>query len=276
MFSLIQDRRGRFSALRAVALAILVMPALRLGLLWAMGDLGGRPVREVTRGTGDFAVYFLLTSLAITPFRTVLDWQRIVPLRRMIGVAAASYVGIHLMLYVIDQKFDLIKVATEIALRFYLTIGFVTFLGLLALAITSTDGWTRRLGRRWKSLHKLAYPLAVLALFHYFLQSKADVSAAVFVAGLFLWEMIWRLSSRASRLYWWPLPLIAVAASIATASVEALWYGLATRIDPLRVLDANLDLGYGPRPAVWILICGLGLSAVAAVTRWRQSRAQPA
>ena len=72
------------------------------------------------------------------------------------------------------------------------------------------------------------------------------------------------------------LLLLAVAASIATASVEALWYGLATRIDPLRVLDANLDLGYGPRPAVWILICGLGLSAVAAVTRWRQSRAQPA
>jgi sulfoxide reductase heme-binding subunit YedZ len=197
-------------------------------------------------------------------------------LRRMIGVAAASYAGIHLMLYVIDQKFDLIKVVTEIALRFYLTIGFVTFLGLLALAITSTDSWTKRLGRRWKSLHKLAYPLAVLALFHYFLQSKADVSAAVFVAGLFLWEMVWRLTSRASRLHWWPLPLIALGASIATAAVEALWYGLATRIDPTRVLDANLDLNYGPRPAVWILICGLALSALAAVTRWRQSRAQPA
>lgn len=276
MFSLIQDRRGRFSMLRALTLTILVIPALRLGVLWAMGDLGGRPVREVTRGTGDFAVYFLLTSLAITPLRSVLDWQRLVPLRRMIGVAVACYVGIHLMLYVIDQKFDLIKVASEIALRFYLTIGFATFLGLLALAITSSDRWMKRLGRRWKQLHKLAYPLAALGLFHYFLQSKADVSAAVFVAGLFLWEMIWRLTSRASRLDWWPLPLIAVAAALATAAVEALWYGLATHIDPMRVLDANLDLGYGPRPAVWILICGLGLSGVAAVTRWRQSRVQPA
>lgn len=273
MFSLIQDRRGRFSLIRAITLTILVVPGLRLAVLWATGGLGGRPVMEFTHGTGDFAVYFLLASLAITPLRVVLDWQRIVPLRRMIGVAAACYAGLHLMLYVIDQKFDLIKVATEIALRFYLTIGFVTFLGLLALAITSTDGWMKRLGRRWKKLHKLAYPLAVLALFHYFLQSKADVSAAVFVAGLFLWEMIWRLTSRASRLHWWPVPLIAIGAALATAAVEALWYGLATRINPYQVLDANLDLSYGPRPAVSILLCGLTLAAISGITRWRQSRA---
>ena len=272
MFSLIQDRRGRFSLIRAITLTILVVPALRLSILWATGGLGGRPVREFTHGTGDFAVYFLLASLAITPLRVVLDWQRIVPLRRMIGVGAACYAGIHFMLYVIDQKFDLMKVASEIALRFYLTIGFVTFLGLLTLAITSTDGWMKRLGRRWKLLHKLAYPLAVLALFHYFLQSKADVSAAVFVAGLFLWEMIWRLTSRASRLQWWPIPLIAVGAALATAAVEALWYGLATRIDPLQVLDANLDLSYGPRPAISILLCGLALAAVAGLRRWRQNR----
>eukprot|EP01037_Dinobryon_pediforme_P005244 gene5244-5296_t len=273
MFSLIQDRRGRFSPLRAVTLTVLVLPFLRLAVLWATGGLGGRPVMEFTHGTGDYAVYFLLTSLAITPLRTVLDWQRIVPLRRMIGVGAACYAGTHFCLYVIDQKFDLIKVATEIALRFYLTIGFVALLGVLALAITSTDGWTKRLGRRWKSLHRLAYPLTVLALLHYFLQSKADVSAAVFVAGLFLWEMIWRLTSRASRLYWWPVPLIGIAAALATAGVEALWYGLATKIHAVQVLEANLDLDYGPRPAVSILLCGLALSVVAGVRRWRQSRA---
>ena len=273
MFSLIQDRRGRFSLIRAITLTILIVPGTRLAVLWATGGLGGRPVLELTHGTGDFAVYFLLASLAITPLRVVLDWQRILPLRRMIGVGAACYAGIHLLLYVIDQKFNMIKVVSEIALRFYLTIGFVTFLGLLTLAITSTDGWMKRLGRRWKTLHKLAYPLAVLALFHYFLQSKADVSAAVFVAGLFLWEMIWRLTSRASRLHWWPVPLIAVGAALATAALEALWYGLATKIDPLRVLDANLDISYGPRPAVTILLCGLALAGIAGIRRWRQSRA---
>ena len=270
--ALVQDRRGRFSPLRAATLAILVIPAVRLFVLFVTGGLGGRPVLEFTRGIGDFAVYFLLASLAITPLRTVLDWQRLIPLRRMIGVAAACYAGIHFSLYVIDQKFDLLHVASEIALRFYLTIGFVTFLGLVALAVTSTDSWLKRLGRRWKQLHKLAYPLAALALFHYFLQSKADVSAAVFVAGIFAWEMIWRLTSRASRLHWWPIPLIALGAALATAGIEVSWYGLATRIDPLRVLQANLDIAYGPRPAVAILVCGLFLSALAALRRWRQNR----
>jgi sulfoxide reductase heme-binding subunit YedZ len=272
MLSLIRDRRGRFSTIRTVTLAILVIPFLRLLVLWLTGGLGGRPVMEFTHATGDYAVYFLLASLAVTPLISALGWQRLTTLRRRIGVAAACYAGIHLCLYVIDQKFDMLKVASEIALRFYLTIGFVTFLGLLALAITSTDGWIKRMGPRWKQLHKLAYPLAALALFHYFLQSKADVSAAVFVAGLFMWEMIWRLTSRASRLQWWPLPLIAVAAALATAVVEASWYGLATRIKAMQVLQANLDLSYGPRPAVSILLCGLAFSAVALVVRWRQQR----
>ena len=272
MLSLIQDRRGRFSPLRACTLAVLVIPGLRLAVLWAAGGLGGRPVMEFTHGTGEWAVYFLLASLAVTPLRQILDWQALIPLRRRIGVAAGCYAALHFSLYVIDQKFNLFKVASEIALRFYLTIGFVTFLGLLALTITSTDAWVKKLGPRWKKLHRIAYPLAVLALFHYYLQSKADVSAAVFVTGVYAWEMIWRLTSRASRLQWWPLPLISVGAAVATALIEFAWYGLGTKINPVLVLQANLDLSYGPRPAVWILFCGLAFSAIALVRRWRLRR----
>ncbi len=270
MFSLVQDRRGRFSPHRAVMLTVLCAPMARVAWLALTGGLGGRPVTEATHQTGDWTVYFLLLSLAITPLRTVLDWQRLLPLRRMIGVASACYGSIHLLIYCFDQKWNLLTVASEIALRFYLTIGFVTLLGLLTLAITSTDGWMRRLGRRWKRLHRLAYPLAVLALFHYFLQSKADVSPAVFVAGLFIWEMLWRLTPAAARRRWWPLPLLAIAAGLLTAGVECAWYGLATRIDPLKVLSANFDLGYGPRPAVWVVIACLALAAVAGLWRWRR------
>jgi len=272
MLSLIQDRRGRFSPLRAFTLAVLVIPGLRLAVLWATGGLGGRPVMEFTHGTGEWAVYCLLASLAITPLRQVLDWQKLIPLRRMIGVGAGCYAALHFSLYVIDHKFNLFIVVTEIARRFYLTIGFVTFLGLMALAITSTDAWVKKLGPRWKKLHRLAYPLAVLALFHYYLQSKADVGPAVFVTGLFAWEMIWRLTSRASRLQWWPLPLISVGAAMATAAIEFAWYGLATKINPVQVIEANLDLSYGPRPAVWVLLCGLAFSAIALVRRWRRNR----
>jgi sulfoxide reductase heme-binding subunit YedZ len=270
--SLIRDRRGRFSWSRSLTLAVLIAPGLRLFLLWLSGGLGGRPIREFTHGTGDWAIYFLLASLAVTPLRAVLDWQFLVPLRRRIGVAAACYAGLHVSLFVIDQKFDLLVVAREIALRFYLTIGFCVLIGLLALAITSTDAWVRRLGRRWKALHRLAYPLAAFGLFHYFLQSKADVTPAVFVAGIYLWEMLWRLQPRQWRLAWWPLPVLGVTAALATALVEAAWYGLATRIDPWVVLRANLEPQDGLRPAVLVLACGLALGIAAAAKRWRRTR----
>jgi methionine sulfoxide reductase heme-binding subunit len=158
-------------------------------------------------------------------------------------------------------------------LRCAFTIGFVVFLGLLALAITSTDGWVRKLGVRWKKLHRLSYPLVALGLFHYFLQSKSNISPAVFVAGLFLWEMLWRLQPPAWRRRWLPLPALAVAAGLATAAVEALWYGMATRINPWQVLAANLDLGYGPRPAVEATICALLLAGLAGAIRLRSLRA---
>ncbi len=258
--------------MRAVMLTLLCAPMAQVAFLAATGGLGGRPVMEATHRTGDWAVYFLLLSLAVTPLRAVLDWQRILPLRRMIGVGAACYAGAHFLIYCFDQKWNLFTVASEIALRSYLTIGFVTFLGLLTLAVTSTDGMIQRLGRRWKKLHRIVYPLAVLALFHYYLQSKADVSAAVFVSGLFIWEMLWRLTPRAARLNWWPLPVLAVLAAVVTALAEFAWYGLATRINPVPVIAANLDLSYGPRPAVAVLLAGVVLAVISALRRWRQRR----
>jgi len=279
MIAWVCDRRGRFSPVRAATLALLVLPGLDLVLAWALGGMavpqsglsGARPVMAVIHGTGDWAVYCLIASLAVTPLRNVLGWDRIVPLRRMIGVAAACYAVAHFLLYVVDQKYNLLVVFSEIALRFYLTIGFLVLLGLIALAWTSRDRWITRLGRRWKQLHRLAYLLAPLALFHYALQSKLDVSAAMIVAGLFVWEGLWRLMPRARRLEWWPLPLLALATGIVTAGIEVAWYGLATRVDPLRVLQSNLDLSYGPRPAMAVLLCAILLSLLALLRRVRRT-----
>ena len=100
----------------------------------------------------------------------------------------------HISLYVADQMFDLWKVASEIALRLYLTIGFTALLGLTALAVTSTDGMVRRLGgKRWQRLHNIIYGIGLLALIHFFQQTKADVSVPTFVAGLFGWMIGYRL-----------------------------------------------------------------------------------
>ena len=186
-----RDRRGRFLPFKAAVLASLFVPGALYGFWLATGQLGGRPVMEAIHGPV-CGRCFLLISLAITPFARALDVPALLLVRRNVGVAAACYAVAHLSLYVVDQNFKLLTVISEIALRFYLTIGFVTLLVLLALAVTSTDGWVKKLGRNWKRLHRLAYLAGAVALLHFYIQSKLNVSEPVFVSGLFVWLMAWR------------------------------------------------------------------------------------
>ena len=261
-----RDPAGRFSWLKIAVLLVLLWPGLNLILRTLAHDLGGRPITEVTHVTGDWAVRFLLATLAVTPLRAVLDWPRVVILRRMLGVGSACYAGAHFLIYCFDQKWNLYVVASEIVLRFYLTIGFVTLLGLLVLAITSTDGWQKRLRQRWKKLHRLVFPIALLALLHYFLQSKADVTAAVFAAGVFAWLGLWRLAPRRMQGRIWLIMGLAAVAPVATALVEGLWYATATGVRASRVLLANLDPAM-MRPSAEVLICAALLLAAMLVRR---------
>ncbi len=258
-----RDPAGRFSWLKLAVLLLVLAPGVDAAVLFALGGLGSRPVTEAIHRTGDWAVRFTLIALAVTPARVVWDWARAVYLRRMLGVTAALYALAHLLLYCADQNWVLGKIASEIVLRVYLTIGFIALAGLQVLAITSTDRAIRRMGKSWNVLHRLIYLLAALALVHFFMQSKADVSNATFVAGLYVWLMLWRLVPRrvAGRL--WVLPPLAVAAGLLTVGVEAAWYALATRVDVGRVVAANLDFSFGPRPAVAVAIAGMLVFAVA-------------
>ncbi|HVZ07650.1 MAG TPA: ferric reductase-like transmembrane domain-containing protein [Rhodopila sp.] len=254
--------------LKAAVLPTLFVPGLLTAFWLATDQLGGRPVMAAIHGTGLWAIRLVLISLAITPFARALDWPNLLLVRRMVGVAAACYAGAHLALYVVDQNFRLTTVASEIAVRFYLTIGFVALLGLIALAATSTDAAMRRMRRNWKRLHRLAYPIGAIALLHYFIQSKLNVSEPVFVAGLFLWLMLWRLlpetwtRTRSIAALTAVYAGLAMTAGVMTAAVEIAWYGLATRIDPWRVVTANETLAHGVRPAHWVLLCGLGGLAI--------------
>ncbi|NJM92261.1 MAG: hypothetical protein HC861_06185, partial [Rhodospirillaceae bacterium] len=144
-----------------------------------------------------------------------------------------------------------------IALRYYLTIGFAGLLILLALAATSTDGMVRRLGgKRWAALHRLVYGAGALAIVHFFIQSKADVTEPFVMGGLFLWLMLWRILSRYGLL---PrdargvltLILLAAISAAAAAGAEALYYHLKNGVDVMRVLAANWSMGIGVRPS-WI------------------------
>ena len=269
-----RDRNGAFAPFKALVFAALFIPAiLLLEAVW-QGGLGPKPWQEATRDIGTWTIRLLLVSLAVTPARQVLRQPRIGELRRMIGVACFAYAVLHLFLYAGDLAFDWAKVVSEIIRRIYLTIGFVALLGLGVLAATSTDGMLRRLGGpAWRRLHRLVHPIAVLALVHFTLQSKADVTEPMLMAGLYAWLAGYRLvapEGGAPGLV--ALLALAVGAAMATAGIEFAWYGLATGIDPWRVLEANLDITFGFRPALWVGIAGLGAMALRVVPMLRRRK----
>ncbi len=272
-----RDRRGRFLPFKASVLVSLCIPGAVYAVWLATGQLGARPVMEAVHGTGLWAVRLFLISLTITPFARALDWPSLLLVRRNLGVAAACYAVAHLSLYIADQNFNILTVISEIALRFYLTIGFITLLVLLALAVTSTDAWVKKLGRNWKRLHRLAYPFAALALLHFYIQSKLNVSEPVFVSGLFIWLMAWRVlpeSWRRDQRIAFTAALygaLAVLSGLVTALLEFGWYGLATKVNPVRVLYANESIARGLRPAHWVFVVTVSLAAVFVMRRLQRS-----
>lgn len=252
-----RDRRGRFIPIKATVLAACFIPGAVLAYWWIAGALGGRPVTEVIHGTGDWAIRFLLISLTITPAAHALAWPRLLLVRRIVGLTALAYAVAHFLLYIVDQKFHLDVVATEIIQRFYLTIGFLVLVGLIMLGVTSTDGSMRRMGRWWKRLHRIVYGLAAIGLLHYFIQSKSNVSEPVYFAGLFVWLLVWRVMPAAWHRSVITGLVLSVFAMLATVGIEFAWYSLATGINPWRVLAASETLRFGLRPAHYVGLTGL-------------------
>jgi sulfoxide reductase heme-binding subunit YedZ len=257
------DRNGRFSVLRATVLAALLLPALVILVDGLTGELGPRIINEIIHRNGLWAIRLLMISLAITPLRRILQWPQLITVRRMVGVAAFAYAAAHLATYILDQGFDLPKVATEIALRLYLTIGLVALVGLAVLAATSTDRMLRRLGgRRWRRLHQSVYAIGVLASIHYFMQSKLALAEPTVLAGLFAWLMGYRI------VYWlwgeqrglslWMVTALAPAAALLTAISEAIGFWYFIGVPPQLILAADLSFEAGIRPA-WIVF-GTGMA----------------
>jgi sulfoxide reductase heme-binding subunit YedZ len=263
---------GRLSALRIITLGLLCLPVVIAVYDYGTAGFGARPVNDVIHRTGYWALIFMLAALAITPLRRIARINHLVDVRRMIGVAAFIYIAAHLGLYVADQMFDLKKVATEIALRLYLTIGFIAWLGLAALAATSTDGMVRRLGpKRWQRLHNAIYGIALLALIHFFQQTKADVWLPTLIAGLFAWMIGYRalLKWRKGRdeLPGWMLVILSVGVAGLTFIAEAVGIAVVFGVSPLRILGMAFDFYdlESIRPGWWVLGAGLLMAAIGGV-----------
>lgn len=162
-------------AVRLGVFALCLLPAALLTQALFTGGLGVNPVETLLRDLGDWGLRLLLVTLAITPLRWLTGAAWLIRLRRMLGLFAFTYVVLHLSVFVVfEHSLRLAGILDDIANRPYILVGFSAFLLLLPLALTSTQGWMRRLGRRWKQLHWLVYPAAILGVAHFFLLIKAN------------------------------------------------------------------------------------------------------
>jgi sulfoxide reductase heme-binding subunit YedZ len=177
--------------------AILVWGALQ-------GGLGANPIEKITHWTGRASLTLIMVTLAVTPLRRLSGVNSIIQTRRLLGLFAFFYATLHLLTYVVlDLFFDFSHVAEDILERPYITVGFTALVLMVPLAITSTRGWIRRLGKKWAMLHRLIYLSGALGVLHFYWKVKADTRLPLIYAGVFAILMLARLR--------WPRPGVARA-----------------------------------------------------------------
>ena len=162
-----------------------LLPLAWLFWLTWQDRLGVNPVETLSHRTGDWSLRFLLLTLAVTPLRRLTGWNGLIKFRRMLGLFAFFYVCLHFGVYLIfDQFFDWASIVEDVAKRPYITVGFAGWLLLIPLAVTSTNGMTKRLGRNWQRLHRLVYLIGTLGVLHYLWLVKADITEPLLYGGI--------------------------------------------------------------------------------------------
>lgn len=189
----------------AKRLVWVLAPLPGLWMLWLLltGGLGANPVEALSRLSGDWTLRLLLATLAVTPLRRLTGWSTLTALRRPLGLWAFGYASLHALVYlVLDQTLDAAAIQDDLIHRPYLALGLSAFLLLVPLAATSTRRLMSRLGSRWRQIHRLIYPAAILGVLHYLWQDKVDLVeplAYAFLLGLLL-------ALRLPWLGWFPRP----------------------------------------------------------------------
>ncbi len=160
-------------------------------------DLTANPIEYITHFTGDWTIRFIVLTLAVSPLRKLLHQPQWIRYRRMIGLFAFFYGFLHFMTWLwLDKFFDVHEMAKDVVKRPFITAGFLAFILMVPLAITSTSGWIRRLGgRRWNMLHKLIYVTAIAAVIHYYWLVKSDIRLPLLYGFLVSLELLYRLGA---------------------------------------------------------------------------------
>ncbi|MFA9274339.1 MAG: sulfite oxidase heme-binding subunit YedZ [Candidatus Aquirickettsiella gammari] len=192
--------------LKFIVFVFSALPFLRLGYAVYQDNLGANPLEYITRNTGDWTLYFLCITLAITPLRKLLAWHWLIRLRRMLGLYSFFYASLHFLTFLwFDHFFDISDMWRDIVKRPFITVGSIAFVLLLPLAITSNNAMIRRLGgKQWQLLHRLIYLIAPLGVLHYFWMKAGKnlllqpLLFAAIVSALLGVRLYWRLQSKAA------------------------------------------------------------------------------
>jgi len=198
----------QMAVIKTVVFILCLLPLTRLVGFATLDQLGANPLEFITRNTGDWTLYFLCITLAVTPMRKISGWSWLLRLRRMLGLYAFFYASLHFLTFLwFDHFFDLAEMWADVLKRPFITVGFLGFAGLLPLALTSTNGMIKRLGgKRWQLLHRLIYLIVPAGVLHYYWMKagKHDLSQplmfAVLVGVLLLMRVWWRWSASRSEL----------------------------------------------------------------------------
>jgi len=191
------NARRRILLLKAAIWLVGLAPTAWLAAGFFRGTLGVLPVDTIILVEGRWTLAFLLATLAVTPIRRLTGWNRAVRVRRLLGLFAFFHACVHFLAYAgIDRLFALGYILEDVRDRRYITAGFAALILLIPLAVTSTKGWIRRLGKRWLKLHRLVYVSASLGVLHFYWKVRADtfwpLVAALTLAGLFAVRVMYR------------------------------------------------------------------------------------
>lgn len=198
----------RSSLIKPVVFAAALVPLALLVWDGLTGGLGANPIEAIELRTGRWALRFIAITLAVTPLRRITGWNEAIKYRRMLGLFAFFYATLHLAAFIgLDMFFDVSDIVEDIVKHPYITIGMLTWLLLLPLAITSTKGWVRRLGgKRWNRLHQLVYVAAITGTIHYLWAVKKDTFLPLVYLTIIgallawrLWDWLARRRARAAR-----------------------------------------------------------------------------
>jgi sulfoxide reductase heme-binding subunit YedZ len=190
------DRIARRLA-KPLLFVLALVPLAGLVFIVLTGRTSANPAEDILLTTGIWALRFLLTTLAITPLRRLTGWNVLIQYRRMLGLFAFFYATVHLFSYIaFDRVFVVNEILADVAKRPFITAGMAAFLCMLPLAVTSTKGWIRRLGRRWQTLHRLVYVSAFAACLHFVWKVKVVIGEPVYyaaiLAALLAFRLLWR------------------------------------------------------------------------------------